>query len=934
MRCHITFSLGLPGRSLAFLCVTWVAVFCAFNNNHREVQTLRSLQQAFGKNPQSLRYTAAMVRAFVNIPHALAKAVSNHVIITPNERLARELRRGFNQHQQQHNRRAWLTPQCLSLNQYLIQQFASWQDDCAEPLQLLTQSALLSRFYQCATPAQRHLATTAAQARELLYRYDIDLALLEHGDDTSQMFVKWARRVAELSSDQELYQSQLAKFLTTQNKLPDQPLLLIAFDHLTVTERLYLEVANSEHGVYRWSAQQQIVDLETTAVAPSERGDNQCATTTDKPNFFGFDSLADEFAAAAGWAAEVCRQQPEARVAVVVPQLTKHYLRVQRQFSVTFDPKQGSATRCFDLAGGTPLNTQPAWVHALCFLRWCHSPADRGELTTIAFSDFLTAPWCRSVLRDWTPGQRNVALSHCTQDPSAKPLLELLGRAPAQASFAFWLQHIEALLNMVEWPRLSNLESSQYQAVAQIRETIASLTRQADLDDRAKSSSPQSSDFAAALELLEMQLQSKVFAPQRPASQVQILGLLETTGLDYSHLWVCGMDANNFPQGAQHNPFIPIRIAHQHGLPRITASQELAFSERMLGQWLHSGAKVNFSFVRMQDAYATLPSLPILQVTAAPATLDMPGQTVLSRFHPFFQRQGVALQQYRDWHGVPLPDGHTQGGTGILQDQLECPFRAYAKHRLELRQEREPSEFPDALERGLVLHNIMQRLCEQNQTSQELLQLTTGDIYATCQQVLIQRRPLPRAFVENECRRLTALIEQWMQIEAKRFAFTLHAIEQDYQLQLSKLTFTLRVDRIDRTAGTLSVFDYKSSGRSIAGASNQPPTDIQLPIYSLLDANISNVVYACIGDKDIKAVGLGEQPLDATNKQNLKIQAPSLSWDEQRAQWRHDLSELADAVQQGDARVTPKKNACRHCHLQGLCRVSAVAIDDTADDLS
>ena len=877
-----------------------------------------------------------MVKAFVNIPHALANAVSNHVIITPNERLARELRRGFNQHQQQHNRRAWLTPQCLSLNQYLTQQFASWQDTCAEPLRLLTQSALLSRFYQCATPAQRHLAASAAQALELLYRYDIDLALLEQGDDASQMFIKWARRVNELSSGQEIYQSQLAKFLATQDKLPHQPLLLIAFDHLTSTERLYLEAANSENGVYRWSTQQQIVDLATTAVEPSEHRDDTSTPTADKPNFFGFDSLADELAAAAGWAADICQQRPEARVAVVVPQLTKHYLRVQRQFSVTFDPRQGSATRCFDLSGGTPLNTQPAWVHALCFLRWCHSPADRGELTTIAFSDFLMAPWCRSVLRDWKPGQRNLALSSCTQDPSAKPLLELLDQAPARASFAFWLQHIEALLDLVEWPRLSNLESNQYQAVAQIRETIASLTRQADLDDRAKptSKSAQSSDFASALELLELHLQSKVFAAQRPASQVQILGLLETTGLDYSHLWVCGMDANNFPQGAQHNPFIPIQIAHQYGLPRLTANQELEFSKRMLRQWLHSGAEINFSFVRMQDAYATLPSLPILEVSAAPTTISMPWHAALSRFHPFFHRQGVALQQYQDWHGVALPDAHTQGGTGILQDQLECPFRAYARHRLGLRQEREPSEFPDALERGLVLHTIMQRLYEQNQTSQELLQLTTGDIYAICQQALVQRRSLPRAFIENECQRLTALIEQWLRIEAKRYPFTLHAIEQDCQLQISNLTFNLRVDRIDRTADTLSVFDYKSSGRSIAGASNQPPTDIQLPIYSLLDANISNVVYACIGDKDIKAIGIGEQPLDATNKQDLKIQAPRLSWDEQRAQWRHDLSELADAMQQGDARVAPKKNACRYCHLQGLCRVTASANEDAADDLS
>ena len=67
--------------------------------------------------------------------------------------------------------------------------------------------------------------------------------------------------------------------------------------------------------------------------------------------------------------------------------------------------------------------------------------------------------------------------------------------------------------------------------------------------------------FEAALELLTLHLQSQMFAPQRPASQVQVLGLLETTGFDYSHLWVCGMDANSFPQTASLNPFIPTEIA-------------------------------------------------------------------------------------------------------------------------------------------------------------------------------------------------------------------------------------------------------------------------------------------------------------------------------------------------------------------------------------
>ena len=198
----------------------------------------------------------------------------------------------------------------------------------------------------------------------------------------------------------------------------------------------------------------------------------------------------------------------------------------------------------------------------------------------------------------------------------------------------------------------------------------------------------------------------------------------------------------------------------------------------------------------------------------------------------------------------------------MLQDQLECPFRAFARHRLGVRQEREPSEFPDALERGIVLHSVMQRLGSTYATRTQLLALTAEEIYAACEHVLMQHRPLPELFVANECARLSALIEQWIAIEELRFPFSIKATEQDCQISLEGLTFNLRVDRIDRQEETLTVFDYKTTTRSINGATKSPPTDLQLPIYSLLDPDISNVVYACIGDKEVKATGVGAQPLD------------------------------------------------------------------------
>ena len=113
------------------------------------------------------------------------------------------------------------------------------------------------------------------------------------------------------------------------------------------------------------------------------------------------------------------------------------------------------------------------------------------------------------------------------------------------------------------------------------------------------------------------------------------------------------MDANSFPQGAQHNPFIPARIAQQHQLPRVTPNQELAFANRILRQWLQSGADISFSYVRMQDAYEVLPSLPVRAIAESVVT-NFSQRQDFTRYHPYFQRANVALTQFEDWNGTPL----------------------------------------------------------------------------------------------------------------------------------------------------------------------------------------------------------------------------------------------------------------------------------------
>ena len=137
------------------------------------------------------------------------------------------------------------------------------------------------------------------------------------------------------------------------------------------------------------------------------------------------------------------------------------------------------------------------------------------------------------------------------------------------------------------------------------------------------------------------------------------------------------------------------------------------------------------------------------------------------------------------------------------------------------------------------------------------------------------------------------------------------------------------MDRIDKVNNQAVILDYKSSSKSASGATKSPPTDLQLPIYSLLDEQIASVAYACIGDKEVKAVGIGEQTLSEANSGALQIKPTARPWAEQRQQWQLALTDLAQALRDGDATVTPRKGACRYCHLQGLCRINTPTCDES-----
>ena len=442
-----------------------------------------------------------MQSTFVHISPTLLTVLEQHIVVTPNERLAREYRSAYDQAQATSGVQAWPTLNCMSLRQLLVREFTQQQDLCDNGKKIVSPANLLLRFQTAAPEGAEHLTPIALQAWELVRRYNIDLAHLSMNSGRSKLFTEWALEVNKHIKTDEAVEADIAQLLAQRETSLSKPVLLIAFEHLTPAETVFLENLSTNTGVQCLASEDQIVPF--TSFTP---GALLSAPPPEPAPLIGFNSFAEELAAAACWSKRVQNEVPDSRIGVVIPSLVQDYAMVQRQFAVTLNPLSGSAIPKFDMSGGTGLSSQPVWLHASTLLDWGDQSADPNTIAKLADSPFLDLPWCKTLNANWPNFlRRNIApqdLKRLDSAQEASRLIALLEQLPKRANIRTWISHIRELLKSANWPRLSNINSIQYQAAHSI------FTQ---LDNLANLQSQKQVSFRQALDFITFNLEQKPY---------------------------------------------------------------------------------------------------------------------------------------------------------------------------------------------------------------------------------------------------------------------------------------------------------------------------------------------------------------------------------------------------------------------------------------
>jgi probable DNA repair protein len=502
------------------------------------------------------------------------------------------------------------------------------------------------------------------------------------------------------------------------------------------------------------------------------------------------------------------------------------------------------------------------------------------------------------------------------QGQSPVPLAEIrafsslekeIRRLPVEQSPSQWSRAFSRLLKLIGWPGNRALNSEEHQAMEAWNKLLSAF---ATLDAVIVSLS-----FEAALARLNSLAAKQPFQPENEGAPVQIMGLLEASGLHFDHLWVLGLHDEEVPPPPQPNPFLPLGLQRELGLPHSSAQRELEFYGKLLSRLSASAPEVVFSYPQWEGDQP-LSASPLIGFAA-----DNESEPLPVRWLDLI-RGSAASEALEDRVAPELPVGWEQrGGTGMLKDMAACPFRAFARNRLSARELEDVSIGLDAKEKGSGVHKVLELIWAELKTQENLRALAPQqlqDLIAT--NIAKATEDKGRLGAQLERLRLQRLLTEWFEIEKQRPPFRVLEREQDRPVAIGHLQIQTRIDRVDELPdGRRVIIDYKTGEVKNQVWSGERLGEPQVPLYCVSsESPIAAAAFAQIRTGDLQIKGVSNN--GELGKMKAMDKLPPMT--ELIEEWSRALHKLGDGFRTGVADVDPKeKSTCDYCRLPALCRI-------------
>ena len=474
---------------------------------------------------------------------------------------------------------------------------------------------------------------------------------------------------------------------------------------------------------------------------------------------------------------------------------------------------------------------------------------------------------------------------------------------PKKLSLVNWVEIFNQQLEDLSWPSNIELDSIEHQQIFQWQQLLEIL---------ASTQLRQSKvDIHQALNLLKKLAQRQPFQPELPDGPIAILGPLEAAGQAFSHLWICGVNQQQWPPAASPNRFIPIPLQIEWEMPQSSAQRELNFYKKLLRQYQSQTSELIFSFAKIIDGVETSCSPLIKNVDQfTDQNSKNVGVEISSELKHYYHESLAQPLQKISWHQAISPIKHGQllsHSANILKNQAIWPLAAFFIHRAGAEDTPTIHLGITRQMQGNLLHRVLELFWNKVESSRNLLKIndaTEKVLLLECIDqalneniLLLPKSPLLKTLETN---RLLEHLKNWLACERQREKFEVADTEKSIFIQLSEIGFKLRADRIDKMEdGSLVIIDYKSQAPAISHWLGSPLKEPQLPLYALaLKKQVSAIAYGIINPNKIQFSGIGESTRTDVNP------IENNSWQEQINLWKQNCELLAEEIQQGHIGLT------------------------------
>jgi hypothetical protein len=439
-----------------------------------------------------------------------------------------------------------------------------------------------------------------------------------------------------------------------------------------------------------------------------------------------------------------------------------------------------------------------------------------------------------------------------------------------------------------------------------------------------------------------------------PLEGVQIMGLLESRGLDFDHLIILGANEGSLPRIKPPDSFLPDNVRRAFGLP-VPEHQDAIFAyvfyrllHRSKNMQLVYNALVTDNstgevsrFVKQLDFETNIPihyshcSLPV-SPQAWPSISIVKSKEVMNRLYVYFK-----------------PEAPQTVSPSAINTYLNCRLQFFFKYIARIEAPEELEEGVEANAVGSVVHKLLELLYDEwmkkngNQISAEAIAWMQQEKESWIEQAFRlawRRKEIKGNFqFSGELHIVRAIVlefvDKLLQLDAAYAPFTLQQTEiklsQPFGLQIEgkqqRVQLSGYVDRIDEKDGLYRMSDYKTGGDNPEFQSLDALFEREGKKHN--KAALQTLIYSWMFHKQFPQHPRFEPALLAVrhlqkNEGEVQLQCKEdktkitaanigtvLSYLEPRL--RHLLEELFDPAIPFDQTVIA--DHCRYCDFAGIC---------------